>query len=130
MRLAEAKSLLRNWFLALADAADGLPRRSLDVLVLGPGARSLRVDSPTEAAVLARMARLEPYEHVAAAYARLSPAHQEVLWLRYGLGVHYRDVAHRLGVKKHEVEAMINRALAAFITALGHWVDEDVQRGA
>mgnify|MGYP005855493317 CR=1 FL=1 len=130
MTLGEAKGLLRKWFRALADAATGLPGHSLDVIVLPPGTKSLRPDSPTERAVLVRAARLEPFADVARAYARLSPLHQEVLWLLYGLGVPYRDVAHRLRLKKHQIEAVNNRALAAFITALGEWVEERVCNGA
>ena len=130
MTLAEAKGLLRRWFRALEAAAAGLPQRSADVILLLPGRESRRPGSPTELLAIARVAALEPWQQVAQAYARLSPVHQEVLWLLYGLGVPYRDVALRLGMKKHQAEALVNRALAAFITALGYQVDEMLAPGA
>ncbi|MEW6049014.1 MAG: hypothetical protein AB1609_21515 [Bacillota bacterium] len=130
MTLAEAKSLLRNWFLALADAANGHPHRSLDLIVLGASAGGQQLSSPTEEAAIARIATLEAYADVARAYARLSPLHREVLWLLYGVNTTFRDARMRLGLKHNQLARVLDRALAAFITALGWPVTEEVGRGA
>ncbi|NPV72069.1 MAG: hypothetical protein HPY55_15795 [Firmicutes bacterium] len=130
MTLAEAKGLLRRWFRALEAAAAGLPQRSADVILPGPGRESHRPGSPTELLAIARVAALEPWQQVAQAYARLSPVHQEVLWLLYGLGVGLRDVAYRLRIKYNRAVGLKDRALAAFITSLGERIDEDIEVGA